>query len=55
MLGVSYYDSRRLRNELLNTNIGKLLTPKNKRIFININLYIHFCNFCVFCLIHKNV
>ena len=25
------YDSQKLRNKLLNTNFGKLLTPKNKR------------------------
>ena len=31
MLGDAGYDSQKLRNKLLNTNFGKLLTPKNKR------------------------
>ena len=31
MLGDAGYYSQKLRNKLLNTNFGKLLTPKNKR------------------------
>ena len=38
MLGDAGYDSQKLRNKLrnklLNTNFGKLLTSKNKRFFI---------------------
>ena len=34
MLGDAGYNSQKLRNKLLNTNFGKLLTSKNKRFFI---------------------
>ena len=37
MLGDAGCDSQKLRNKLLNTNFGKLLTPKDKKI-LNLKL-----------------
>ena len=37
MLDDTCYDSQKLRNKLLNTNFGKLLTSKNKRNIKNKN------------------